>query len=113
MRSLVCGGTGNLGRGILSKFKTAGWQTVNFDRAIKPGDPSDKTVDLIQNPVNHTDLDSSLKHYESLAGGGKFNVIVNAAGGFAMDNASNCMMNADKMYQMNLQSCFFTAWLAS
>jgi len=107
-RVLVYGGMGTLGRSIVHQFSSKGWTTYCADIAkdtgsslshsfqINPSDSPRQNVEAVSEW-----LDASLQHE-------KLNCVVNAAGGFMMDDiASDSFYDQlDTMWKWNSLSAF-------
>ena len=114
-RILVYGGAGTLGRSILSKFSTKGWTTYSADIAKYTASTINHPFQINAQESAKETVESVSKWLDSSLEGNKLNCIVNAAGGFMMDDISsdNFYDQLDIMYKWNSLSAFQCGTIAS
>eukprot|EP00483_Globobulimina_turgida_P009846 UN09865 len=107
-RVLVYGGSGALGRSILEKFSSKGWITYSADIAKYTGSFVNNSFEINALQSAKENVDSVSTWLDSSLGNNKLNCVVNAAGGFMMDDISspNFYDQLDTMWKWNSLSAF-------
>eukprot|EP01084_Bolivina_argentea_P166937 289793_1 len=105
-RVLVYGGGGALGRSILEKFSNKGWVTYSADIAKFTGAFVNNSFEINASQSAEQNVESVSKWLDSSLGDNKLNCVVNAAGGFMMDDisSSNFYDQLDIMWKWNTLS---------
>ena len=114
-RILVYGGAGALGRSILSKFNSMGWITYSADIAKYTSSTINNAYQINKEESAKETVQSVSKWLDATLEGNKLNCIVNAAGGFMMDDISSDTFydQLDIMYKWNSLSAFQCGTIAS
>jgi NAD(P)-dependent dehydrogenase (short-subunit alcohol dehydrogenase family) len=107
---LVYGGAGALGVGMVDAFKEAGWHTTSIDYAA-----NDAATQSILLDKTTTWAEATTKVQATLDEHLKFNVIVNAAGGWAGGTfaADSLFEDVDRMHDVNVRTAFSAARIAT
>jgi len=111
-RVLVYGGSGALGKSIVSAFRASQYEVLCID--FRLNDEASHNIQLVDTPWRDTasfvsaELNSYLK-------GGKLDAIINVAGGWQGGNAASpdFLESVDKMYQQSTTSSVISAYLAA
>ncbi|KAI9331535.1 dihydropteridine reductase-like protein [Zopfochytrium polystomum] len=111
--AVVCGGSGALGRSVVSTFKAAKWAVTSVD--FRANDDASHNILL----SSDMDFEATGRHVEaqvaSIAASSKVDAIVNVAGGWAGGNlaSEDLYKNTALMMSQSLNSSVITARLAA
>lgn len=109
--SLIVGGSGALGRAMVSKFKKSGWRVACID--LINNDEADTNLIVKKNQPLSQQIESI--KYGTQAFAKEYNSIICVAGGFGLSNIkdSNILESYDEQDRINFQPALLSAHLAS
>jgi dihydropteridine reductase len=116
MRALVYGGSGALGKAVVSAFKQFGVSVDSVDFSANSEATNNWIVDG-KFEESLTKVVQAIEAESAKVGGAVYDVIVCAAGGWAggdlKGNTHDLLASVEKMYAMNLQSALATSHIAA
>jgi NAD(P)-dependent dehydrogenase (short-subunit alcohol dehydrogenase family) len=101
--AIVTGGTGALGRAVVSELAGSGWQVIAVD--LKAPDEADRQA-VVHKAVDLSDAEAVADLYAAIASEfGAIRALINVAGGFVWEPVDGGSLSSwDHMYAINLRT---------